>query len=537
VIVVSLLTAAAGCGDDLSSGPGAAGHGGVGGLGTGGNVAGSGGHATAGGGGGGVAGTGGIATAGTGGHAPTGIGGGVAGHGPGGSAGAPVGGAGGSAPVSCLPHCDVCGSVGVCTACAAGYALTGGACGPLGAGTSCRTLHLSNPSLPNGAYALDPDGSGPGAPFTAYCDMTADGGGWMKILQYTNSPYTPTADAVGDIAVAGIPAMAKLSDANVNKLGGLAIQREYRIKGDTSTKKLFMKSTAVWNDPARAHGLILTGTGFACEDVTSCAYARVTAPEGRATIDSNDWRPSSIGDKNDQDRYFTDYTAGSSCYATGSLTQRCYGTGMSLGHALIPNLVIWTRELPFDNEAIAVYRLDEGSGDVIGDSSGKGHPATAIAGSWITAGHTGAAYQGAFRTNAALPTYDAITVSAWVRRDGAGLGSPRIVSAMYDELEVLDVEHTGTLGISLPGVGLQPSSVTSFGTGFHHVAVTVGLGTLTLYYDGAVVYTVATTIGLSGPLTFGARNNNAEAWVGAIDQVRVFDRALTAAEIARLAAE
>ena len=160
-----------------------------------------------------------------------------------------------------------------------------------------------------------------------------------------------------------------------------------------------------------------------------------------------------------------------------------------------------------------------------------------IAGSWVTAGHTGAAYQGAFRTNAPLLASRAITVSAWVRRDGAGLGSPRIVSAMYDELEVLDVDHGDKLGIYLPGVGLQASSVTSFGTGFHHVAVTVGLGTLTLYYDGAVVYTVATTINLSGPTTFGSRDNGAEAWVGAIDQVWVFDRALTAAEIARLAAE
>jgi hypothetical protein len=436
---------------------------------------------------------------------------------------------------ACSDGCDACTSATACTTCALGFQPAGAGC--VAVPTTCRTLHLSQPTLPDGVYRLDPDGAGPGTPFTAYCDMTTDGGGWMKILQYTNAPYTPTAAAVGTIAAPGVTAMAKLADADVNKLSGLAVQREYRIKGDTSTKKLFVKSTYPWSDPARGHGLIPSGYGFGCEDVTSCAYIAVAAPEGRPTLDSNDWRPSLIADRNNQDRYFTDYSGSTNCYATNSLTQRCYGTGMSLNHALIPNLVIWSRELPFDVESVATYRLDEGTGTAIGDSSGNGRGATALAGSWITVGHTGAAYAGAFKTNAALPVSNAITVSAWVRRDGAGSGSPRIASFMYDELELVDVNHGNALGIYIPGVGLQTSSVTNFGAGFHHVALTVALGTLTLYYDGLPVYTRAETIALSGPMTVGARNDGTEAWVGAIDQVRVFDRALTQSEIARLAAE
>jgi hypothetical protein len=436
---------------------------------------------------------------------------------------------------ACSDGCDVCTSATACTTCGLGFQPSGAAC--VAQPTTCRTLHLAHPTLPDGVYRLDPDGAGPGTAFTAYCDMTTDGGGWMKILQYTNAPYTPTAAAVGTIAAAGVTAMAKLADADVNKLTSIALEREYRFKGDTSTKKLFMKSTFTWSDPARAHGLILSGYGFGCEDVTNCDYLAVAAPEGRASIDSNDWRPSLIGDKNNEDRYFTDYSGTPNCYATSSTTQRCYGTGMSMNHALIPNLVIWSRELPFDVESLATYRLDEGTGSAIGDSSGHGRGATALAGAWVTAGHTGAAYAGPFKTNAALPVSNAITVSAWVRRDGAGTGSPRIVGFMYDELELVDVNHGNALGIYLPGVGLQTSSVTNFGTGFHHVAITVAQGTLTVYYDGLPVYTLATTIALSGPMTVGARTDGTEAWVGAIDQVRVFDRALTQAEIARLAAE
>jgi hypothetical protein len=590
--------ATTGTGGNATTGTGGnatAGTGGNATTGTGGNAtAGAGGNATTGTGGNATTGTGGNATTGTGGNVTTGVAGG-AGQAPGGAAGTAVGGAGGSAPVSCAanpcsasaicadtatgfactcnagftgdgitcnacatcgvgkyqsaactattntvcgacgPHCDACGSASVCTTCAAGYALAGNVCLPVAA--SCRSIHLSNPSLPDGVYQLDPDGAGPGTPFLAFCDMTSDGGGWMKILQYTTAAYTPTADAVGNIAVAGVPAMAKLADADVNKLSSLALMREYRIKGDISPKKLFMKTTAPWDDPARGHGLILTGTGFACEDVTNCAYVAVTTPAGRPTIDSNDWRPSSIGDWNDLHRYFTDYSGTPNCWITNSFTQRCYGTGNSAGHALIPYLVIWTRELPLDDEALATYRLDEGTGDVMSDGSGNGFGATSVAGSWLASGHTGAAYQGAFRTDAALPVSNAITISAWVRRDGTGLGSPRIVSFPADALELLDVNHGNALGIYVPGVGVQTSSLTSFGTGFHHVAISAGLGALTVYYDAVPVYAVPTGISLGGRMTVGARSDGAEAWVGAFDQVRVFDRALTPAEIARLAAE
>jgi len=44
--------------------------------------------------------------------------------------------------------------------------------------TSCLQMLNANPSRPSGNYTIDPDGAGPIAPFTAYCDMTTDGGGY-----------------------------------------------------------------------------------------------------------------------------------------------------------------------------------------------------------------------------------------------------------------------------------------------------------------------------------------------------------------------
>jgi hypothetical protein len=223
--------------------------------------------------------------------------------------------------------------------------LRGGGC--VFAGKSCLAIHVANPTAPDGVYQLDPDGPGGAAPFFAYCDMTSDGGGWMKILQYKDAPYTPTAAAVGDITTADTPAMAKLADAQVNALGSLAPMREYRFQGATSTKRLHLKSGTAWDDTARGHDLFPTGTGYACEGEpnASCPYVLVTTPANYPmTVDSGLWMPALIGG-DDADRYFTDFSAPVHCFATGSTTERCYCSGLLTGYAVIQNLSIWTREL------------------------------------------------------------------------------------------------------------------------------------------------------------------------------------------------
>src|SRR5688572_672681 len=78
-------------------------------------------------------------------------------------------------------NCGKCG-----TTCGMAQVCGGGTC--IDSVPSCKALKASNPNAKDGQYLIDPDGpQGPIMPFTAFCDMTTNGGGYTQCLSFKNT--------------------------------------------------------------------------------------------------------------------------------------------------------------------------------------------------------------------------------------------------------------------------------------------------------------------------------------------------------------
>ncbi|MFO0607211.1 MAG: fibrinogen-like YCDxxxxGGGW domain-containing protein [Polyangiales bacterium] len=80
-------------------------------------------------------------------------------------------------------NCGTCGNICPSLACASGVC---------SAPRSCNELHRAIPTAASGTYALDADGTGSEPGFTAYCDMTTEGGGWTEIFFADAGGYNST---------------------------------------------------------------------------------------------------------------------------------------------------------------------------------------------------------------------------------------------------------------------------------------------------------------------------------------------------------
>ncbi|MEZ4368059.1 MAG: fibrinogen-like YCDxxxxGGGW domain-containing protein [Kofleriaceae bacterium] len=209
--------------------------------------------------------------------------------------------------------------------------------------SSCRDVLTAAPGSPDGVYTIEPT---PGTPVEVYCDMTTDGGGWTKILQYPTAPFTDSTGAIGTIAVATNLAAAKLADADINGIAfsGVLGRGEYRLKGDLSTKTLYLTSDGPFVDTQQGWGFgdAVAHTVQACEVSSYAACAYTTIVTGSTWIDTLHW--GLAGDT--CDRYFMDHGA-TQCWGVGTYPQRCVSAGASCPgqstYAPMDDFTLWLR--------------------------------------------------------------------------------------------------------------------------------------------------------------------------------------------------
>ncbi len=213
------------------------------------------------------------------------------------------------------------------------------------------------------------------------------------------------------------------------------------------------------------------------------------------------------------------------------------------------------RSAPTTKGLVASYSFDDGVGGTVVDDSAHRHPEGSISGAtWAVQGQHGAAlaFDGVddvvtIPHAAALELTTGMTVEAWVKPstvDGVWrtvvmkeLEAARVLGLAYALYASSDNEtfsptaavNTGSLDEHARGAAPLPVDV------WTHLAATYDGFTERLFVNGVEVSSRAGSgaiVGSTGPLSIGGNGQwPEEAFAGLIDEVRIYKRALSAAEI------
>lgn len=199
---------------------------------------------------------------------------------------------------------------------------------------------------------------------------------------------------------------------------------------------------------------------------------------------------------------------------------------------------------------IAAYGFDEGAGGIAGDASGKGHAGDIKQAAWSTAGRFGGAldFDGVndwvtIADANDLDIRDAITLEAWVnprslsgwntillKEASTGLAYSLYANDFYPLHPAGYLNVGGSTDVSVVDTTALPLNAWS------HVAMTYDGAMMRLYINGREAGRRALTgriVATNKELRIGGNDFWGEFFNGRIDEVRVYARALQAAEILR----
>ncbi|MFD9941529.1 LamG-like jellyroll fold domain-containing protein [Nonomuraea sp. NPDC059023] len=197
---------------------------------------------------------------------------------------------------------------------------------------------------------------------------------------------------------------------------------------------------------------------------------------------------------------------------------------------------------PTGQGLVAAYAMNEGTGVTVADSSGSGNNGTSTATSWTTTGKYGNALSfngtGSWVTVADSPSLrltGAMTLEAWIR-PATTTGWRTIVMKQFgnDLAYTLDLNDRAHSTIHTTSErGLYGTASLPLNT-WTHVAATYDGANLKLFVNGAEVSSVTATGNIrtdNGVLRIGGNAVWGEYFNGQIDEVRVYNRALTPAQL------
>jgi hypothetical protein len=196
---------------------------------------------------------------------------------------------------------------------------------------------------------------------------------------------------------------------------------------------------------------------------------------------------------------------------------------------------------------VAAYGFEDGSGTTTADVSGHGLTGTISNATWVSTGKYGKAlsFNGnswvTVADNALLHLTTGMTLEAWV--DPAATSTDWTAAVIKERTGGLAYALYATDGPAKPPAGYIDKSGTDYETAagsllplntWTHLAVTYDGSTIRLYVNGTQVATKAVSgsiISSTAPLRIGGDSVWGEYFTGLIDEVRIYNRALSATEI------
>ena len=195
---------------------------------------------------------------------------------------------------------------------------------------------------------------------------------------------------------------------------------------------------------------------------------------------------------------------------------------------------------------VAAYSFDEGSGITVQDGSDSNNDGTIKNATWTTSGRYGGAltFNG---TNAVVNVPDssslhltsAMTLEAWVRPATVSSWWSDVIYKGDDNYYLMGASDNssrpaagGTFGATSSSNVFGPSALAA--NTWTHLAATYDGSTLKLYINGALASSQVRSGSMAtsaNPLQIGGDNIFGQHFGGIIDEVRVYDVALTAAQI------
>src|SRR5258705_7733629 len=225
-----------------------------------------------------------------------------------------------------------------------------------------------------------------------------------------------------------------------------------------------------------------------------------------------------------------------------------YRTVAAAGFAVVAAVASFVNPSPARAQVpglVAAYAFNEGSGTTVADVSGNNNNGTISAATWTSAGKFGSALmfngtsaQVTVPNATSLQLTTGMTLEAWVFPTGSLASWRAVLDKNVDGYYLMassDPNNRPAVGGTWTGGNQNTAAPTALAlNAWTHLAATFDGATVRLYVNGVQVASQAQTAPLAtttGTLQIGGDSYPNEFFAGAIDEVRIYNRALTQAEI------